>query len=63
MGHGQTYKRSVIGSILGSLLIAACVVTGLELIERSLAPLPPTQASAQTTGYALLAGISIEMAQ
>jgi hypothetical protein len=64
MGHGHTCKRSVIGSILGSLVIAAAVVTTLELIETTL-PLPVSapQASAYADRYAVLSGISVELAR
>ena len=64
MGHGHTCKRSVIGSILGSLIIAAAVVTALELIETTL-PLPVSapQASAHADRYAVLSGKFFELAR
>jgi hypothetical protein len=64
MGHGQTYKRSVTGSIVGSLVIAAAVVTALELIETTL-PLPVSapQASAHAGRYAVLSAKSVELAR
>jgi hypothetical protein len=36
MGYGRT-KRTLIGSILASLLVAAAVVMTVELIERTVA--------------------------
>ena len=64
MGHGQTYKRSIIGSILGSLAMAAAVVITLGLIETTL-PLPVSapQASAHADRYAVLSGKSVELAR
>jgi hypothetical protein len=62
MGHGQTYKQSVIGSILGSLLFTASVVMALELIETTLAlPVSEPQASAHAAEHVVLATISVEL--
>ena len=63
MGHGHTCKRSVM-AILGSLVIAAAVVTALEVIETTLPlPISAPQASAHADQYAVLSGISVELAR
>jgi hypothetical protein len=53
MGHGQTYKRTLIGSILGSLLVAAAVVVTVDLIERTVAaPLSASRPVKHGTNFA-----------
>jgi hypothetical protein len=62
MTQRHTGNSTIVGSILASVLFAACVVGGLELVEKTLAPHASTP-SAQTAEYASLSHVPVERAE
>ena len=62
MGHRNTGNGTIVGSILASVLFAACVVGGLELVEKTLAP-HVSAPSVQTAEYAWLSPVPVERAE